>query len=68
METNEHCVLWESAKAKARDRGLIMTDTCPLDNFCDGPNCPIIESPKQKDKRETAEKLAALRNELKRIR
>jgi len=57
----EPCLLWESAKVLAQERGLEMGNSCPLDNICTGHMC-LMSTKKDEDR------LGELRKELKEIR
>jgi len=46
-EKVEYCLLWAEARDEAEKRGLHMSLTCPMEEFCEGEKCTFID-PKKK--------------------
>lgn len=50
MSEHEPCLLWNSTRRKAENRGFRMDQECPVASMCEGGNCLIINGPKATEK------------------
>ena len=46
-DTQDYCLLWAEARDIAMERGLKMSLTCPMEDFCPGEKCTFLD-PKKK--------------------
>jgi hypothetical protein len=46
-DQKEYCLLWAEARDLAKDKGLNMSQNCPMETLCKGEKCTFID-PKKK--------------------
>ena len=71
MTENFHCLVWDRTRDLVKDRGFDMSQKCPMNEVCHGEKCIFSDAIKNfannLDSQKTKEKLAALREELKKF-
>jgi hypothetical protein len=47
QDTHDYCLLWAEARNIAMEKGLRMSLTCPVEDFCEGEKCVFIDPVKK---------------------
>ena len=42
-DNKEYCLLWAEARDLAKERGLNMSEQCPMEGYCSGEKCTFID-------------------------